>query len=386
MRGSLRIAQFAESYPPVINGAAVAVDLLCEEFGKRHHVEAFAPAFRGYVDRRIVHRFPTYHAPGHRDYPLAIPFSPRIHRQFRKSGFQVVHTHSPFALGQVGRRWAREQRIPVVTTYHTLYVEYAHYVPLVPASLSAAYLRALSRGYCNACDRVVVPTEPVKRVLLQYGVHRPIHVIPTGLKLRPPQAPDPEFPRRALQIPADAPVVLYAGRIAPEKNLELLFQAFARVASAAPEARLLLCGAGPAEHDARRWAGETGVADRIHFAGAVPPDRMPRVYAAADVFAFSSLTDTQGLVLTEAKAAGLPAVCVDSFGPATVVKDGVDGFLVPNDPDAFAAAVLRVLREPELRACMREAALERAPLYSIEATAAAYEAVYEAALDSASAP
>jgi glycosyltransferase involved in cell wall biosynthesis len=107
---------------------------------------------------------------------------------------------------------------------------------------------------------------------------------------------------------------------------------------------------------------------------------MPLVYAAADLFAFSSLTDTQGLVLTEAKAAGLPAVCVDSFGPATVVKDGVDGFLVPNDPDAFAAAVLRVLREPELRGHMREAALERAPLYSIEATAAAYEAVYEEAL------
>lgn len=380
MSRSLRIAQFAESYPPVINGAAVAVDLLCEEFSKRHLVEAFAPAYRGYVDRRVVHRFPAYHAPGHGDYPLAIPFSPGIRKQFQKASFQVVHTHSPFALGQVGRRWARQQRIPVVTTYHTLYVEYAHYVPLLPVGLSAAYLRALSRNYCNACDQVVVPTEPVKQVLLQYGVRRPIHVIPTGLKLRPPEAPDPAFPRQALGIPAGAPVVLYAGRVAPEKNLELLFQAFARLATASPEAHLVLCGAGPAEHDARRWAGETGAADRIHFAGAVPPERMPLVYAAAEVFAFSSLTDTQGLVLTEAKAAGLPAVCVDSFGPATVVKDGVDGFLVPNDPDAFAGAVLRVLREPELRARMREAALRRAPLYSIEATAAAYEAVYQEAL------
>ncbi len=381
MTSSLRIAQFAESYPPVINGAAVAVDLLCEELSRRHFVEAFAPAYAGYIDRRRVQRFPAYRLPRFPDYPLAVPFSPRIHHAFRKQGFGVVHTHSPFALGQVGRRWAREQRIPVVTTYHTLYVEYAHYVSLAPSGMVSAFLRSLSRRYCNACDRVVVPTEPVKEVLLAYGVTRPIHVIATGLQLRPPQPPDPIFPRGQLGIPPDAPLVLYAGRLAAEKNLELLFAAFARVAQASPWARLLLCGAGPAEADARRLAEDTGFAARIHFAGAIAPEQMPLVYAAADVFAFSSLTDTQGLVVTEAKAAGLPAVCVNSFGPATVVRDGEDGFLVPDDPDAFAAALLRLLDAPELRGRMRSAALENARCFSIEATAEAYEAVYRQALD-----
>jgi 1,2-diacylglycerol 3-alpha-glucosyltransferase len=373
----MRIAQFTESYRPVINGAAVAVQLLDEELSQRHHVEVFAPRFPGHKDDRRVRRFPSYFWPGHRDYPLALPFSPSIRTSFRKAGFDVVHTHSPFALGQTGLRWARSQWIPVVTTYHTLYVEYAHYAGIAPPELTRRYLRELSRRYCNAVDAVVVPTAPIRDVLREYGVTRPVHVIPTGLRLRAPQPPDREFPRRAFGIPEDAPLVLYAGRLAREKNLELLFGGFARVARALPEARLLICGSGPAEGEARALAAATGAGDRIVFAGFVPTDRMPAVYAAADVFAFASLTDTQGLVLTEAKAAGLPAVSVDAYGPGAVVKHGVDGFLTPNDPEAFAEGLLTLLRNPDLAARMREAAVQEARRFSIEATAQAYEAVYD---------
>jgi 1,2-diacylglycerol 3-alpha-glucosyltransferase len=376
----MRIAQFTESYRPVINGVAVAVDLLADEFRKRHHVEVFAPSFPGYLDPAPVHRFPSYFAPGHRDYPLAIPFSPSLYRRFKQAGFHIVHTHSPFALGQTGRRWARRLGLPVVTTYHTLYETYTHYARYLPPSIVRALLKDLSRRYCDACDAVVVPTEPVRDVLLGYGVRRSIHVIPTGLKLTPPPPRDPEFPRRALGIPPDAPLVLYAGRLAQEKNLDLLFGAFARAARRLPEAWLLIAGSGPEEAEARRLAGETGAAARIVFAGFVPPDRMPLLYAGADVFAFSSATDTQGLVLTEAKAAGLPVVSVCAYGPSVVVTDGVDGFLVPDDAEAFAAALARLLEDPSLRRSMGEAALREAKRFSIEASAAAYEQVFEALL------
>jgi glycosyltransferase involved in cell wall biosynthesis len=374
----MRIAQFAESYPPVINGAAVAVSLLSEELRRQEHeVQVFAPRYPGHEDPHPVHRFPSWRWPGQRDYPLAVPFSRQLQSRFARGGFDVVHTHSPFALGQTGRRWARRHGIPVVTTYHTLYVEYSHYARPLPPGPVREYLLALSRRYCNACDAVVVPTEPIRKVLLEYGVKRPVHVIPTGLRLAPPRPRDPEFPRRALGIPESAPVVLYAGRLAREKNLELLFAAFAAAARQVPEARLLVAGSGPVEAHARRLAAETGVGERIAFTGWIAPERMPLVYAGADLFAFSSLTDTQGLVITEAKAAGLPAVSVDAYGPATVVRDGVDGFLSPNDPGAFAERLVRLLRNPDLRARMSEAAIQGARSFSIEATAAAYERVYD---------
>jgi 1,2-diacylglycerol 3-alpha-glucosyltransferase len=376
----VRIAQFTESYRPVINGVAVALDLLTEEQAARHAVTVFAPRFPGYQEPETpgveVRRFPSYRVPGHADYPLAIPFSPSLERGFRETRFDVVHTHSPFALGGVGRRWARRYGVRLVTTYHTLYVEYAHYAPFLPAGLLAGRLRALSRAYCDSCDVVAVPTEPIREVLLGYGVRRPIVVVPTGLKLRPPVEPDPAFPRGEFGIPPEAPLVVYAGRLAREKNLELLFSAFGRVAAVLPEARLLVAGSGPADAEARRLAAAAGCAERVTFAGFVSPDRMRWVYAAADVFAFSSKTDTQGLVLTEAKAAGLPAVSVNAYGPSVVVKDGLDGFLVPPEPEPFAAALLRVLTQPELRADLSRNALREAQNFGIEATAAAYERLY----------
>ncbi|MCC2669264.1 MAG: glycosyl transferase family 1 [Armatimonadetes bacterium] len=379
----MRIAQFTESYRPVINGVAVAVDLLADELAPRHTVEIFAPRFPGHQDPTggpaRVHRFCSYIWPRNPDYPLAIPVSPTIFADFKTTGFDVVHTHSPFALGQTGRRWARRLGIPVVTTYHTLYVEYAHYASVLPERWVRPFLQDLSRRYCNAVDAVAVPTAPIRDVLLEYGVTRPISVVPTGLRLDRAVALDPGFPREALNIPANAPLVLYAGRLAREKNLELLFEGFARAARQVPNAWMLVAGNGPSEHEALRLAEATGVAQRIAFAGFVPPERMASVFAAADVFAFASLTDTQGLVLTEAKAAGVPAVSVNAYGPSAVVTNDVDGFLTPNCPEAFGAALVRLLSDGELRARMSAGALREARRFSIEATAAAYEELYEEA-------
>jgi glycosyltransferase involved in cell wall biosynthesis len=375
----VRIAQFSESFPPVINGVAVALDLLLEEMSRRHTLDVFAPRFRGFEDEVResvrVHRFPAYTWPTQPDYPLALPVAPRASAAFRAARPEIVHTHSAFALGQTGRRWARRAGVPLVTTYHTLYVEYAHYAP-TPRAWSRAFLKELSRAYCQACDAVVVPTAPIREVLLGYGVTRPIHVIPTGLKLRPPIPRDPEFPRGRFGIPPAAPMVLFAGRVAREKNLGLLLESFARAQEKVPEAWLLIAGNGPAEAEARQIAHKLPRGSQVVFAGFIAPEEMPRVYAGADLFGFTSLTDTQGLVLTEAKAAGLPVVSVDAYGPGAVVNDGVDGILCAPDTEALSQALTRLLTNPELRARMRENAFVEARRFSIEATAAAYEAIY----------
>jgi 1,2-diacylglycerol 3-alpha-glucosyltransferase len=379
----MRIAIFTESYAPVINGVASAVRWLAAALREEHEVVVYAPRYPGHREEEgEVVRLPSYRPPRHRDYPVAYAWTashPGYFGQFARRGFDVVHTHSPFTLGQVGRRWARRARIPVVTTYHTLYVEYSHYGDPFPPALVRAGLRTLSRAYCNACDAVAVPTGPIREVLLAYGVRRPISVIPTGLPPGPSVAPDPSFPRAAFGIDPATPLVLYAGRLAREKNLELLFAAFARVAAANPRAHLFVAGSGPCEAEARAAVAAARLEARVTFAGFIPPERMRDCYAAADVLAFTSLTDTQGLVITEAKAAGLPVVSVADYGPATVVRDGIDGFLVPNDPEAFSTALLRLLDDPETRARFGAAALQDADRFRIETTAARYLELYESA-------
>src|SRR5207245_1543033 len=146
-----------------------------------------------------------------------------------------------------------------------------------------------------------------------------------------------------------------------------------------PRAILLLAGAGPWEAEARRRVKERGIGPAVRFAGLLDRERLALCYADATVFGFPSLADTQGMVLVEAKAAGLPSVCVGSFGPAIVVRDGVDGLLVPNDEAQFAAALLRVIREPALRAALSAGGLADAERFSITAMARRYERVYESA-------
>ena len=374
----MRVAIFAESYPPVVNGAATAIARLVGALRERHEVVVYAPRFPGHKEGTAgVRRFASYRLPPEPDYPLAIPFSRALFREFAQARFDVVHTHSPFTLGQVGRRWARRAGIPAVTTYHTLYTEYTHYVPWFPPQLGRACIRWITRQHCNASPLVTVPTEPIRRILQEYGVTRPIEVIPTGVPFLEPLAPDPAFPRAALGIAPEAPIVLYAGRLAREKNLGLLFRAFRLVRAREPGAVLLLAGVGPWEAEARRLAAELGLGAR--FAGLLNPQDLARCYADATVFGFPSLADTQGMVLVEAKAAGLPAVCVGEFGPAIVVRDGVDGLLVANDEAQFAAALLRIIREPGLRAALSAAGLRDTERFSVPAMACRYEQVYEAA-------
>jgi 1,2-diacylglycerol 3-alpha-glucosyltransferase len=386
----MRIAIFAESYPPVVNGAATAIALLVRALRERHEVVVYAPRFPGHVERdEDVRRFRSYRLPPEPQYPLAIPFSPRLFREFMLARFDLVHTHSPFTLGQVGQRWAGRAGLPVITTYHTLYTEYTHYAPVVPQDLARGLIRKITRRYCNACHMVTVPTDPIREVLRGYGVKVAVEVIPTGVPFGNPPARQDAFPRQALQIPADAPVVLYAGRLAKEKNLGLLFRVFRRVLEAEPKAVLLLAGTGPWEAEARRIVAELGIGSATRFAGVLDARRLALCYVDANVFGFPSLADTQGMVLVEAKAAGLPSVCVDAYGPAIVIRNGVDGLLVPDDDQAFAAALLRVIRQPALRATLSAAGLRDAERFSVSAMARRYEGVYEAAraaVKSAAAP
>lgn len=342
----LNIAVFSDSYKPYVSGVVNSVDTFCRELCRMGHKSyIFAPSYPGYVDDEPgVFRFRSIKAPTNPDYRLAIPLSLSVGRRLRELNIDVVHTHSPFLMGGLGARAALNLGLPLVFTYHTLYEEYVHYSPFA-RGLARRLMRRISRDYCNRCDTVIVPTDAIRDLLDRYGVKAPVVVNPTGIDLTRYQGLDRSWLRLKHGIPAEHRVLLFVGRLGKEKNVHFLIRSFAKVADKDPLVTLVLVGGGPERGDLERLARNLGLARRTVFAGPLPPDRMPTAYAGADVFVFPSMTDTQGMVITEAMAAGLPVVAVRAYGSGHMVDDGINGLLTPPDEQEFARAVYSLLTD-----------------------------------------
>jgi 1,2-diacylglycerol 3-alpha-glucosyltransferase len=384
---TLRVGMFSESFHPVQNGVTTSVlTLVAALRTQNHHVCVFAPAHQELREPTAnVLRFPSFVSFLNREYPLAYPFLPRLalETHFDNLRLDVVHTHTPFVLGLTGAKLALRRNIPLVTTFHTLYSQYTHYVPILPDTVAQALLEHYLPWYYNRCAVIICPSAVAVGALREMGVSRPIEVIPTGIPL--PPAKDCTLDARRctrarLGIAPDCPLLLYAGRIAREKNLDLLLEAFARVRASQPTARLAVAGSGPYTDEMQEQAKSMGIDDAMLFLGSQSRRQMDPLYAAADVFCFPSASETQGLVIGEARAAGTPCVVVDAGGAPETVSHDEDGFRVPPDsPAEFAHCVLRVLTEPGLAAHMRLAARHNALAFTPERMVQKVLAVYDRA-------
>jgi len=356
----LKIALFSDSAFPVLNGVSVSIDATIRALRDQgHSVFLYTSRYPGHRDSDPnVTRFPSIHTPWTKDYPLMVPpFYPWFH-EFKRRRFDIVHTHTCFSGGFVGLRWAQSCEIPVVTTYHTHYDKYVHYVPFFPKQYLRYKMAKHTNFYYNVVDYVVTPSEASRKWLLRHSVHKPIAVIPTGVP--EPDPIDRQALRREFGLSPFRKVMIYAGRLAAEKNLSMLLEATSLVIDRDPEAELWIVGDGPARDEAQALARELGIGDRVRFWGFVPRKEMGRYYAAADVFMFCSMTETQGLVVTEAMTYGLPAVVTYGGGASASVTSGVNGFVVPNKSKVMAEKVLNLLRDPLLYETMSLNALETA--------------------------
>jgi 1,2-diacylglycerol 3-alpha-glucosyltransferase len=361
----MRIGIFSESYEPIINGVTVCVQTLRDELCKQgHDVFIFAPAYRGFVDTYDrVFRFPSKRTIFASDYPLPVPHSAEIRDSFRKLELDVVHTQTPFLLGILGARWAKQAGIPLVSTNHTLYAEYTHYTLVLPQPVAKFVIVTLMKQYYNACDGIVAPSNMAREVLLDYGIHTPIEVITSGVNNGPHKEESNGFKKR-VGIPDDARTLLYVGRLAKEKNLDMLLSAFKLIANQDDKAFLAMVGAGPYEQQLRELAGNLGVGDRLKFIGQVPRAELSSAYASADVFVWPSITETQGLAVCEALSAGVPCVAVNGGGTPECLQDGVDSFVTPNDSETFADSTLNLLGDDVLRDRMSAGALTNSVRFS----------------------
>ncbi|MGQ9657222.1 MAG: glycosyltransferase family 4 protein [Fimbriimonadales bacterium] len=383
----MKVAIFSESYLPYLNGVSVSIRILHEELARRgHEVWIYAPRYRGYQDPYPkVRRLPSVYTPFEPDYPIALPLAPALWREFRTLGIDIVHTHTPFFTGIVGARWARRLCIPLVSTYHTLYEEYLHYVPrVVPRAPVRWLLRWHLRRYYMGVDAVITPSEIGAEVLRRYGVRKSITPI------RNPVLPFPELSkaqaRARLGIPDDVWMLLYVGRMAPEKNVSVLLQAMPHIVRGCPHARLWLVGPGPALDALRAEAEASQLTEWVHFTGAVPRDEVSLYLLAADLFVFPSVTESQGLVLDEAQAAGLPCIVANGGGAPEAVDYGQTGLVVEPTAEAFVEAVLHLTRDEAARETLRQRAIRKRETLSVPAVIDRVLQVYESAQQMAGSP
>lgn len=382
----MRIGIFTESYEPVRNGVAVSTGTLVHELRMlRHHVCVVAPQYPGYRDSSpFVLRVPSILTRANADYPVPYPWFPRLRREITRLHLDVLHSQTPWFLGLLAARCSKQHNLPHVSTYHTLYDHYAHYLFFLPEQATQNLIEWWLPEFYNQCDYVIVPSRTAAASLTSYRIHAPLEVIPTGIPIPPAEAVSEEATRevrRRYGVPDEAPLLLYVGRIAREKRVDRVVEAFGMIAARMPNAHLLVVGGGPYLEPLQQLARTLPGNDRIVFTGPLPRTSIDAVYAAADLFLFGSSTETQGLVVGEARAAGTPAVVVREGGAGETVRQDEDGLLVDANPQAMATAALQLLEDPGRLARMKCACRRNARNYTPAAMAQRVIGVYEAAIE-----
>ncbi|HEY6450653.1 MAG TPA: glycosyltransferase [Candidatus Cybelea sp.] len=368
----LRLGFFTEVYRPVVNGVVTAVESLAEGLrGRGHHVYCFAPWMPGYTEPDgPVFRMPSLPLPMRTPYRLTLPLVSKRNLNGVIKRLSLVHVHSPFVTGWMGLHYARRYGVPLVYTYHTQLEAYAHYVPFEPNATRFA-ASALTRAFANHADTVVVPTPAMAERLRALRVTVPIEVVPSGIDVgRFGAGRRDESLRVRLGVGRSERLLLYVGRLAREKNVELLVQALARAKNDA--LKLVIAGDGPHRHELERQARDAGVSAATCFLGIVPRDELPNLYASADLFLMPSTTETQGLVLAEALAAGAFVIAADAPQNREVL--GNAGRVVDPTMEAFAEAFQPV---PNWGLSHAREARTAALAFSIERQVDRMQALYE---------
>ncbi len=376
---------FTNTYLPHVGGVARSVSALVEDLRARgHRVVVVAPTFPGAGDLdegpEEVFRVPAIQKYNGSDFSVTVVLPVRHQQAIERFGPDLVHSHHPFLLGDTALRVARHRHVPIVFTHHTRYERYTHYVTADSRTLSRFAIH-LSTRYANLCQAVVAPSESLARLIIRRGVERPCRVVPTGVDLAFFRSGDRTRFRGRHGIPADAPVLGHVGRLAPEKNLEFLARAAALTVAERPDARCLVVGGGPSGTDIRRAFADQGQEDRLILTGPLSGRDLADAYAAMDLFVFASRTETQGMVLTEAMAAGLPVIALNAPGAREVVRDDVNGRLLPASASAddFAAAITRALAHAGHMEAWRAEAATTATRFGREACLDRMLEVYELA-------
>jgi 1,2-diacylglycerol 3-alpha-glucosyltransferase len=373
----MRIGMLADVYKPYISGITNYISLNKSILEKRgHEVFVFTFTEAEYVDeeKNIIR------SPGlpllDTGYKVSLHYTPQARKLLYT--MDVAHVHHPFLSGSLARLYCPPRNIPIIFTNHTRYDLYSlAYLPPMADTVGLAAVKAYLPAFCRACDLVISPSYGMREVLVNFGVDVPIKVVPNGVDLMRFQTPIEPASRQEMGYSDEDVILVYVGRLGPEKNMPFLLRAFSGTYQAYNNARLMLIGDGPERQVLEDLVQQYGVADAVKLMGAVQYDQIPRYLAMADGFTTASVTEVLPLTVIEAMAAGLPVLGISSPGITDMVKEGITGLLVAHeDLASYTAKMVRMIREKELRLDMGANASISALDYAIERTSNLMEEHY----------
>lgn len=379
----MNIGLFTDTYYPQINGVATSVLMLKENLESRgHKVYVFTTTDpKADNEEKNVFRVPSIPFVSARR--VGMFYNPRMAKIIKKLGLNLIHTHTEFSLGIFGRSMARELKIPFIHTYHTIYEDYTHYIGKFKIIDQIAKIGAkkISIKFCNSADKVIVPTEKVRNLLLSYDVKQSISIIPTGIELNKfsKYNYNPDIIQKlriSLGIREKDKILLYIGRISKEKNIKEIMIAMKDYLRDKKEVKFVLIGDGPEKVNLEDMAQEFKISEQTIFAGERPWHDIGMYYQVGDVFVSSSQSETQGLTYIEALASGLPVVAKADKCLKGVIENNINGYLF-NEKDEFIEYLDSILNNNFRKEKLSLGAIKSIKRFSVEHFAYTVEKVYK---------
>jgi 1,2-diacylglycerol 3-alpha-glucosyltransferase len=365
----MKIGMMADTYKPYVSGITSYIDLnkrALENAGHEVYVFTFGDLDYQDDEPHVIRN------PGVPIADTGFYLSMRYKAKYKKllQTMDVVHVHHPFLSGRLALSYCRRSQIPIIFTNHTRYDLYAQArMPFMPEEVSNGLLHAYMPDFCSEMDMVISPSNGMKKIMRQYGVESHIEVVPNGADLTCFHSAKP-LSRAEFGFTDDDILLVYAGRIAPEKNLEFLIQSFAGVSQVLPNVYLLIIGGGQKEHveELKLLPGELGVHDRVRFVGLIPYEKLPPHLAMCDIFVTASVTEVHPFSVIEAMGTGLPVLGIDSPGVGDSIADGKTGLLATEDIASFTAKLTYLCLNRDLQKKFGAAARKASEEYSIDRT------------------
>ncbi|PAB00494.1 glycosyltransferase family 4 protein [Enterococcus canintestini] len=341
----MKIGFFTDTYFPQVSGVATSIKTLKTELEKKgHEVYIFTttdPNATGVEDDII--RMPSVPFVSFKDRRIVVRGMWYAYLIAKELELDLIHTHTEFGAGLLGKMVGKKLKIPVIHTYHTMYEDYLHYIAKGKV-VRQSHVKYFSRLFANHTTGVVCPSERVIDTLRGYGVTSPMRVIPTGIELEKFERPDitsamKKTLRNEMGIEDDQIMLLSLSRISYEKNIQAIIHGLPQVVSQLPKARLVIVGKGPYTEELKELVEELDLTDYVYFVGEVPNDEVALYYHAADYFVSASTSETQGLTYTEAMAAGTPLIVEGNDYLNNLIDDASFGVTFAKDEE-FADALL----------------------------------------------
>lgn len=341
---------FTNYYPPSQGGIETSVLNLCAGLKKAgHETFIFAPEYPSWKQKeKYIFRYKSisFTYAGYL-YVIPVLFFSGMEKIAEGLKLDIIHSHQPYSLGDEALKFSKKFKIPIVFTYHIKYEDYSHYIPFIPWFISKPFIKNITKSYCGKCDAVIAPSTAVKKLIAETAAKTRVEIIPSGIDIENfgKNRNTRDKIREKYKIKSEEIVLITASRIVLEKNMEFLIKSFSLIKKSFQNVKFLVVGEGGARKKLEALAKDLKIESSIIFTGLASKEEIINLYQASDIFVFSSLTETQGLVAVEAMSAGLPIVAIKASGIEDIISDGKNGFLVSNSIEEFCGKISKIIND-----------------------------------------